>query len=880
MHGTNRYMKSFIVFIFAFFFLANANAQFPIPTNSRQMNVGHLYGKVVDNNNKPLEGATVQLLGNRFDSATKKNVPAILATVLSKPNGDFSIDNLPVMGKFKLRITSIGFKDYETAVAFDVKMPTGNNSGGGTDRLQQMLNMVDKDLGNIKLEVNDANLGNVTVTSTQRLFEMGIDRKVFNVDQNIVSAGQTATEVMKQIPSLNVDIDGNVTLRNAAPTLFVDGRPTTLTLDQIPAEIIDKVELITNPSAKFDASGGNAGILNIVLKKNRKTGYNGGVRAGFDSKGRMNIGGDINARQNKINLFLMGMFNQRKSNAYGETERIDAKPLTDKVDQRDTSANNGYFGFIRTGFDYFIDNRNTLSLAVNLSKGSFNSDDVQVLDSVKVNPTHQFRGSEADRNFQNMGAQLSYKHNFAQKGHSFSSDVSFNQSKNDNIQDYTTLYQFPNGNQKYPTVLQRSMGNGTTKFFTVQADYENPFKENQKIEAGLRTAVRDFENFLDQYFDSTGGGYVFNPKLSNRYKYLDIVYAAYGTYSFKLKDWSLQLGLRAESSNYDGTLIAKTPGAVDSTFKVRYDVSLFPSVFSTYKIDDKQDVQINYSRRINRPNFFQLIPFVDYSDPQNLRLGNPGLKPEFTNSFELSYNYSYKRGASLLATAFYKHNTDLITQYTYKAPFAGGVNDSAFYSTYINANSAQTYGLELTHRFAVLKWWDNTMNFNLFNSQINSNNIQSGLSNQRTSWFIKMNNSFKLPKNFSIQFSGNYQAKTVLPQGGGGRGGMFGGGSIGSSQGYINPRYDFDIAIKKDFSWKGGNTASLSVSMNDIFRTSVYSTYTETPYFTQTSERRRDPQIVRVNFSYRFGKFDVSLFKRRNTKVDAGQGMGGDMINF
>ncbi|HEX8462424.1 MAG TPA: carboxypeptidase regulatory-like domain-containing protein, partial [Segetibacter sp.] len=243
----------------------------------QNFNVGHLYGKVVDSKTgKGIDGASLQLLRTRIDSASGKPVAVTLKAAFTEANGDFSIDQLPVMGDMTLKFSAIGFKTLEQKVSFGVRMPQGG--GGGEGGREQMMSMMDKDLGNIKIEQDAANLGNVTVTATRALFEMGVDRKIFNVDRNLTSSGQTATEVMKSIPSLSVDIDGNVTLRNATPQLFVDGRPTTMTMDQIPADIIDRVELITNPSAKFDASGGNAGILNIVLKKNKKTGYNGGVR--------------------------------------------------------------------------------------------------------------------------------------------------------------------------------------------------------------------------------------------------------------------------------------------------------------------------------------------------------------------------------------------------------------------------------------------------------------------------------------------------------------------------------------------------------------------------------------------------------------------------
>jgi len=191
-----------------------------------------------------------------------------IKTVITENNGDFSLENLPIFGNFKLKISAIGYKAIEKQVSFDIKMPQGGATG--SDAMSQVLNATDKDLGNIKIESEATDLGTVTVTASKPQLELGIDRKVFNVDKNLTSAGQTATEVMKSIPSVSVDIDGNVTLRNAAPTIFVDGRPTTMTLDQIPADIIDKIEIITNPSAKYDASGGNAGILNIVLKKNKK----------------------------------------------------------------------------------------------------------------------------------------------------------------------------------------------------------------------------------------------------------------------------------------------------------------------------------------------------------------------------------------------------------------------------------------------------------------------------------------------------------------------------------------------------------------------------------------------------------------------------------
>ena len=901
---------STVLFISTFYFV---NAQMPTgmmggaarggKAGAQNMNIGHFYGKIVDSKtNKGVAGVTLQLSGNKFDTVTKQSKQAILKTVITETHGDFSLDGLAIFGNFKLKVSALGYKTLEKPITFGIKFPTGGAgasavSGGGmqdgsgmNSNMQQMLGQADKDLGNIKLEADETDLGNVTVTSTAKpQFELGIDRKIFNVDKNLTSTGQTATEVMKSIPSINVDIDGNVTLRNAAPTIFIDGRPTTLTLDQIPSDIIDKVEIITNPSAKYDASGGNAGIINIVLKKNRKNGYNGGIRAGVDIRGKVNAGGDINYRQGKVNFFATGMYMQRKSISSSITDRYNLLVPPSYVHNTNDGNSDGYFGFFRGGLDYFVDNRNTFSITGNYTKGNFNNDNTQVVDSSinSVFTSYSNILSSSSMTFENYGSQLSYKHNFAKNGHSLSADLNYNSSQNDNTTYINTQTYYPSSALKGQAFLQQTLGNGYNHFTTLQSDYENPISDDSKFEAGVRGAIRDFANLSDQlYYDYTLGKYVVVPSISNKYKYTDQVYAAYASYSFKVKKWSYQLGLRAESSNYNGTLLNHA-GGDSAQFKVNYPLSLFPSAFITYKINATQDYQINYSRRINRPNFFQLMPFADYSDPQNINVGNPNLKPEFTNSFEMSYNNAYKKGSNFLATVFFKYTENLIARYVYRDKNAlSPTGDSAYFNTYINANNSISTGVELAEKTAVTKWWDLTLSGNLYFSQINANvPNQTNLDNSLWAWSAKMNNNFKIAKGWTFQFSGDYTSKSIQPQstsgGGGGRpgggGGMMGGGMGGgtqaTAQGYILPRIGFDAAIRKDWTWKKGQSGSLTFSMNDIFKTQVYKTYSESTYFTQNTERRRDAQILRVNFSYRFGKFDLTLFKRKNTKADQSGGM-------
>ncbi len=847
----------------------------------QNMNLGHFYGKVLESvTNKPLEAASVLLVQNKFDTATKKRKDVIVGGMLTDKKGEFSIENINVMGQYKLQITAIGFKPYEAKAVFQLNMAGAKNGD-----MSSMLSAVDKDLGNITLTPDAQVLENVTVTGSKSLMTMNIDRKVFNVEKNLTSVGGTAVDVMKNVPSLNVDIDGNVTMRNASPQIFIDGRPTTLTLEQIPADEIASVEIITNPSAKFDASGGGAGILNIVMKKNRKAGYNGNVNASIDSRAKPSAGGDINIKQRKINFFARARFNSRKSISTANSERTNYlnDDTTSIFTQNNKPVGNGYFGFARGGFDYFIDNRNTITVGATYVRGQFKNKDLINIDrdtlykNILVNSDWGFRDTRTEFSFRNMGTNISFKHNFAKPNKEWTIDANYNQSKNDNEGDYISQYFYSNNSPKTGALIERTGGAGTNRFFTAQTDFVNPISENLKIEMGLRGAVRNYKSTLSNYVQNGSGQYLLVPGFSNNYEFNDQVYAAYTTFSQKIKKFTYQLGLRVESSNYTGTMLS-----TGKKFNNKYPFSLFPSLFMTYKLSEKSDLQLNYSRKINRPNFFQLIPNYDISDPLNLSIGNPNLVPEFTNLAELSYQTQVTPKTSFLATVYLKNTNDLITNYQYrdKNPDPNAKPDSVLITSYANANTSYNVGLELTGKTKPVKWWDLTMNINVYNSTLKAGAITGGIDNGQLSMFGKINNSFTLPKNFSIQLSGDYQAKTILPPGRGGGGGgmmMFGGSPIGA-QGYTRPNYGVDIAIKKDFM--KNKAASLTLQMNDIFRTKLYSTHSESVYFIQDSDRRRDPQVLRLNFNYRFGKLDVSLFKKKSMKGEmdsmqnASQGMG------
>jgi outer membrane receptor protein involved in Fe transport len=871
-------LKTFLPILFALFITGTISAQ--MPGGGRQMggqtmNAGRFYGKVVDANNKPLESASVQLSQQRLDTATKQRKAMVLAAIITDKKGDFSIDQLPVMGEFQLLITAVGYAPIIETISFGIQR-------GGD--MKDMMNKIDKDLGNFKMVQDAQQLEGVVIEGNKPMLQMAIDRKVFNVDKSLTSIGGTAADVMKNVPSVNVDIDGNVTLRNAPPQIFVDGRPSTLTLDQIPAEEIESVEIITNPSAKFDASGGGSGILNIVLKKNRKAGYNGNLRANVDTRLSHGLGGNVNIKQGKVNFFANGMYNRRKGESTQSTSRIDViDGMKAELSQSGKPENKGNFAFGRVGLDYLVDNRNTISIAGSLVGGTFNNNsflDITRDTTLGTYFSHETgtSNSNGSSTFKNGGGTLSYKHIFAKPGKEITADMNYNLSNNNSNFIVGTNYFNPDLSPKGQPGLQKSVSDGKTEYYTLQTDFVNPINENMKWEMGLRGAIRNYNSTnLNFLFNNTENVYMPIPAFNSEYKFKDEVYAGYLTFSQKINNFTYQAGGRIESSNYTGELIGTS-----QVFENSFPFSFFPSLFLTQKINDNQDLQLNYSRKVNRPNFFQLIPYYDYSDSLNISRGNPGLKPEFTNLIELSYQLNLKKGNNILATAYYRNTTDLITRYQYRDqnPVPSKL-DSIFISSYENASSSSAYGMEVTATNRLARWWNLTTNVNIYNSTIDGGNIESNLNNKQVSWFGKINNTFTLPKSFSIQLTGDYTSKTILPpgRGGGGGGRMYGGGNLSTANGYTEPGYGIDLAIKKDFL--KDKSASVSLSMNDILRTKVYRThsrsdFSKTIYSIQDNERRRDPQLLRLNLNWRFGKFDTSLFKRKNMRADQ-EGMQNGM---
>ncbi len=812
------------------------------------MVLGRVYGKILDiKTNKPLLGALVQVLASTMDSVSGLKKNTIIATQTTLRNGDFTFENLSFSKELKLRVALGTYQTFENVLS------SINNT-----QPNLAVATSDLDLGNIKITPIENN--EVVVTNNQSLFQLRADRKIFNVDKNNMSTGGTAIDVLRNVPSVQVDIDGNVQLRSNAPQIFVDGRPTTLTIDQIPADAIASVELITNPSAKFDASGGNGGIINIVLKKNKKKGYNGNLRTNVDSRAIVGGGADLNVRRNKLNYFLSANYNGRKSIAEGASERINLfnTPIK-KITQVSNNVALGYFANIRGGIDFLIDNRNTITISGRYVKGVFKptersetkNDSTSYI--AEAMPSSFIRDGNTKNNFRNRGGAIAYKRNFAKIGQELTADIDYN--KNNFTSDNLLFTSFTNLSLNS---IQQVNSTVVNELVVMQTDYVQPLQKQAKIEMGLRYQRRDITNInVNRVNETTIAALGYN------YANSESIYAVYASHSNTIANIGYALGLRVESSLLKGEL-----KNLSQTFSTTYPFSLFPSASFTYKVNEKQDLQFSYSRRVNRPTFFQLLPFIDFTDSLNITSGNPTLKPEFANSIEASYNITRKRGQNVLITLYSKISRGLVSRYQYKTESPLN-SQEVLVNGWINANTSSTSGIELVSKNVVSKSWEvlSNLNFYIGTLTLTQNGIKEN--NSRTSYFFKQNHTYKLPKNWALQLAFDYQSKTILPPGNNsssaGRGGPpFLQPVTSSTQGYIRPSYGLDLAIKKDFGKAKKIAATLNVS--DVFKTRINDIYTETEFFTQNYFRRRDWRLLRLSISYKFGKQDINLFKRKNNK--------------
>lgn len=764
---------------------------------------------------------------------------------ITDAGGNFNVTGLKD-GKYTLTLTFMGYKDVTRQ--FEIT-PTKR------DVQFKLLYMAE----------DAKQLNEVTVTGQRATMKLEVDRKSFDVGQLISNAGQAASDVLDNIPSIEVDNDGNVSLRgNSSVEVWINGKASGLTSDnraqilqQLPAESIERIEVIDNPSAKFSAEG-SAGIINIVLKKDRKAGYYGSVQAGGDTRGGANTSFNVNYNSRLIDTYLnMGyrhrantghMESQQTSNAYNQTYDSDSK-------QRGNNF------FTRAGVTLHATTKDDFSLSGMLMHGGGNSHSyTPYIYTAVANDLNNYQLDRLNRSRTGMDmryGEFNYRHSFNDKHFiDFTADLSSWKMNGDNwYQDSTVVVGIDDVTYSYQYRPQYI--NNHRK--ELKLEYENQVTKNFKIEAGYNGNFSRENTPQESYMDNTSfdGTNASEDKLFfNRFIYKQDLHAFYTTLSYKFGALSLMGGLRGEywrvntesytwEQEYDASLR-------EQPFKKDY-FQLFPSVFMSWQMTETQQLQLNYTRRLRRPWGGQLNSFRDTRDATTVSFGNPYLTPEFSNSFSLNYLKQWN-DHSLLVSAYYRPTTDVIQRISYK-----NQEDGLFYQTSMNVAKSVSTGLEMTVKNKLWRILDLTTSANAYYYRLNGFSYDidgqtvTGNSDHNFTWNARMTASLMLPYDISIQTTGRYTARQVI------------------TQGYRKANYSMDFGARKNFFNK---LFTLSVNCRDLLDSRRFETFTSGPNFTRHQINRRGGRRVSMTLTWNFG--NMKQKKRPNKNQDSENDMPMD----
>lgn len=776
-----------------------------------QTETGSIAGKVIDAHNKPLAYVTVTLL---------KTDSTIANGALTEENGIFNISAVP-FGQYLLRINALGYAPkYMGNIVLTSSKPATQ-------------------LGNISVASTSQTLAEVEIVGERAMVEMSIDKKVFNVDKNITATGGSATDVLKNVPSLSVDVDGDVSLRGKGATILIDGKPATLlggdaasALQSLPASSIQSVEVITNPSAKYDAQG-MSGIINIITKKDSKLGLNGNASIGAGTRDKYNAALSLNMKNDKWNLFFNSSYRSRRSFQKGYNERaLDNGQLIAGSYEDNIRKFVGWFTTI--GAEYTFNEKTSLMLTENINLMQWGHGG----NTAYFNFLNGLKDSAQIRSANGLGmpitssTSLDFKHKFAKPRQELTSNITFAHTWSSRTQDYATNYLDGNEQVYRQPMLQSAPGNGYNTSISAQIDYTMPFMgKNGKINAGIKTQDFWFASDNNATRD-TGNGPTVDATLQNNYNYTQQTHAAYASTTNSIGKFGYQAGLRLEYSRYNGTAMQLNGLKYSNEF-----LNLFPSAYISYKMGKYDNIYLSYTRRIDRPSFWQMMPYVDVSNPQDTSAGNPGLIPEFIHNTELSYTKQFEKGHNFFGSIYYQYTQNLIERVK---RFSDNGNS---YTRPENLGSGATYGLELTGKAQLLPIWDASLNLNFFENKIEGGSITAN--NSGSSWFAKLNTNLKLPYSFSLQLSGNYEAPKI------------------GAQGKTQEVYFMDIALKKNLL---KNKASITLNVSDIFNTRKYTTLYDFTGSQQTIYRNRETRIGNITFAYNFGRSDTKSTRKNREK--------------
>jgi len=745
-------------------------------------------GTIVDNTtNAPLEFATAILL--------KSNT--IVTGVSTNEKGEFNLN--ATEGSYTIRLEYIGYKS--------VELPTKNY----TKNLQ---------LGNIKLDEESSQLDEIQITAEKSTVEYKLDKKVFNVGKDLISKGGSVNDILNNVPSVNVDAEGGISLRgNGNVRILINGKPSVLTsnngLAQIPAENIEKVEVSTNPSSKYGAEG-TAGIINVILKRNKKGGFSSSIQLTTGSPVNNALNYNVNYKTEKFNIFSnLSHTNMRLPGTldYFQTN-TDSQNITSSTKQHVGIERNYKMNNVYVGGDYYINDKNTLTFSYYFRSNVSNHITDYSYDFLGSNQqiestilsTNKYKEPQKANQI-----EVNYVKTFEKPGQKFTANIQYDFWNDDENENITRKQTFPIVSVENSL---KSRDVESSKDLLFQADYVLPIFEKSRLEMGIKGEIRRINSDYKVWDNA-----VLVDSLDNLLHYDEKIYGAYLQYGNREKKFQYSLGLRMEHSD------TKSTDRKNVFFNHKKYTDLFPTVHLTYNFSDSNSLQLSYSKRITRPRFWQLNPFGGIADKNNVRYGNPDLNPMYTNSFEIGTLKRW-RGFTINPSIYYQRSTNIFEMITYRN------NSNTIITTPVNLGSENRYGAELVSTYSPYKWWrlSADVNFYGFNQKGSYKNINYDSNNN--TWTSRLNSTMKFT-DFSLQSTVNYV------------------GARTSGQTHTESVAWFNLGMSKDFS---NDKMTLTLNANNLFNSRETRRFISGDKYALQVNSNNSQRRITATFIYRFNR--------------------------
>lgn len=774
-------------------------------------------GMVIDGQKKPLEAATISIL-NAKDSGLVK-------MALTNKEGYFEVENLPE-GKYLVTASSVAFqKKYSNAIELNAQKPSVETPV-------------------IQLTEIGRDLGGVTVTSKKLFVEQKLGKTVVNVEAMASNVGLTVLEILEKSPGISVDKDGNISLKGKqGVSILIDGKPSYLSgqdlanlLKSMPSSQLEQLEIMTNPPAKYDASG-NSGVINLKTKKNKTQGLNGSftLGAGLGVYPKSSNSANMNYRNGKWNVFGNCSYNYNKGfqnlRLHRNFRDKSTLNLLSIFEQQADMHNRYEYQSLKIGADFYANKNTTVGVLLNgyINPSINNNDNTTfILNNIRELDTKTLAASYTKQKWNNISANFNLRHQFDSTGTELTADLDYIGYNSLNRQDFSNLFFDRDGNKKAPDEFAEGNLPSDIKIYSGKVDFSKPLNKTAKLEAGIKSSyVKTDNNAL--YQNLVGSNWETDLGRTNHFVYKENINAAYINTSKEFnKTWSAQLGFRLENTNAKGKQL--TTGR---SFNRKY-TQLFPTAYIGYNLNEKNQFSLSYGRRIERPDYEDMNPFYYFLDKYTYQVGNPYLRPQFTHNIELTHTY----GGFLTTTLNYSTTKDIITQVLDQIDSTN--------TTFVNKDniaSQKNIGLIVNLGIPITKWWRTNISTNIFNNQysgiVNGGNVKTNA----TSWMVNISNQFTFKKEWGAEISGFYRSRAVE------------GVIIAQPMGVIN------LAVSKQVLKK---QATIKLNFKDPFNLQMFRGYSKYQNIDIDIRNNWDNRIVNVSFIYRLGKPIKGLKQRKS----------------